>query len=239
MKKKLSILGVAFILSIFLCSPLLAVPTLQLDILDGTYDPITETIMATGNQFTLRALVKDGYISNPYYISAAYLPQADSTGGLGSFSFAGNAVDSGDLIYGNPPVDVVANNLDLPSHDIFPTYYYEYAFSFISDEDHKIAEYNANPDDSDGPVSGNYLYYYDFIINTTALGNGYSLHFDLYNETFKTNKKGEGSYSVDDFAPFSHDAQSNPIPEPATMLLLGSGLIGISGLGRKKFFKRS
>jgi hypothetical protein len=33
-------------------------------------------------------------------------------------------------------------------------------------------------------------------------------------------------------------SEITPVPEPATMLLFGTGLIGLAGLGRKKFFKK-
>jgi hypothetical protein len=37
---------------------------------------------------------------------------------------------------------------------------------------------------------------------------------------------------------FASGSTPPPIPEPATMLLLGSGLIGLAGYGRKKLFRR-
>lgn len=36
----------------------------------------------------------------------------------------------------------------------------------------------------------------------------------------------------------SFDAHVSPVPEPATMMLFGSGLIGFAFIGRKKFFNR-
>ena len=36
----------------------------------------------------------------------------------------------------------------------------------------------------------------------------------------------------------SFDVTIAPVPEPSTLLLLGSGLIGLAGYGRKKFFKK-
>jgi hypothetical protein len=47
-----------------------------------------------------------------------------------------------------------------------------------------------------------------------------------------------GNYWLVDELTGDMEGGFEPVPEPGTMLLVGSGLVGLAGLGRRKFFKK-
>lgn len=223
-----------------------AVPALQLDIIGGTYDAATQTVISNGPSFTLVALATStgntsaaDILAESYFISTAFesAPAQSSTFNAGSFSVNGTTVQATDsgLDFGAPPIDA-ANNGNLPNHGVFPTYFHEIAFSF--DGSDTTTTYNAQDDAGGGlfDPNGNGTYFVKFEINVAGLA-GEVLHFDLYNTKVKNN----GNITIDDFAPFSHDAQSGSelpptsveVPEPSTIAIIGLGLLGIAVARRR------
>ena len=239
------IVGLALLLSVG-AARAQAFPALQLDILGGYYDPVTETIISTGPNFTLVALLTPRNNSTPaqlaallndtYYISAAINPPVAVPSTLGSFTFdTANYDVTNDLTYGTPPIEVYTagdpDTGDLQRHSIFPTYFGEFAFQFTAAQ--RTDRYNSQ-DDPGGlsPTSNTNVdqisYYQTFNVTTSLTEAGNAMHFDLYN-TFVRNCARSGGCAWDEdialFAPFSHDAQSSSVPEPQTLMVLSTGLL--------------
>ncbi len=231
-----------------------ALPALQLDIDGGTYDSDTQTIVSDGQFFTLYAFLninKFNDISDTFYLSAGVAPAVDEPGAdLGSFSINGTNVNvTADMVYGVPPLEAIIENQDwdfgdLGEHEIYPTYFFEYAFTFDQANetnlyDTRLRAISGDPIDLTLNPDGG-LYFAAFTIDARLLDPNYVVHFDLYNSKIRSST---GDRDLSQFAYFTYDAESgngsSKVPEPGTILLLGSGLVGVyfSGRIRKRLSK--
>lgn len=95
-------------------------------------------------------------------------------------------------------------------------------------------------DDNGNPLGGGYFSQTDhspsnsngeYIIDVAGILGSNTLVKDVY-------LAGIGKQNGEDHEFAVAGLNANPVPEPATMLLLGAGMFGLAGVGRKKILKK-
>ena len=236
----LCILAVFFLL---LPSAALALPELQLYLEGGSYNTLTESWELSGVDTARLWVIGDvGAKGNLYNVMlyAAYAEQTGAvtitlnpttTGGYGGFVDPSTPVGVGGL---STETETGTTPPKLSGHGIYGAGVAWSGFELgnFTLKDSPIADFQNSLPSPEARKLGQ-INVYEVVVEGLLAGG---LHFDItgYYLKNKTQK--------DVFGPYSHDADAGfsvSVPESSTMLLLGFGLMGLAGFGRKKLFNRS
>lgn len=229
-----------------------AVPNLQIYSPDADYyDAATETWIINSYHYELWVV---GAQLNVYDVKLAFAAPTDENGSITIVSNYGTSsptsltmmeygagkmtydayydsyskedgVDPDPETYAFSPngTPLMGSGKELPPHGVFPTSFYEY---FIGDFGLGETVHNYIPGSDWNDTAAGEIKKFDIMVS------GYTWvdivaydHVILGNNKFKYTK-----------TPFSHDGSSTAVPEPGTMLLLGSGLLGLGLLRRRRKF---
>lgn len=222
-------------------SPAIAVPTLQLYSSGSTYDADTDSWLTLANPFELQVLgadhpnqlnLVDGVklhiaIPSEFFNSLGTVTIEGISSSLES-AFTAQTFTNSDFQQGIPP-ELAGWSGNARTHDVYQDAYFVSvlldnlqvnktpADTIINYVD--IAQGELPPGTDTGDIDIYRITYNDIFL----------IHTDLTGMTRYTNSNRDAMK----FAPFSHDADA-VVPEPSTILLLSSGLLGLGIWGKNR-----